>query len=291
MCSASCAEEHSTEGWPVHAASPKMVLVSDAGVTPTQTPRAPGRIGSDVAVVLLAGVLYIAGVAFRPWLLPHLFGVPAAIDARQLAENGLLDTVANTLLKLPSLVVIIAAAARGAVLRRALTEYRGGFIAITVITTHVLSLALNAFGLWIFTWRLPTTGGALYARALVASEQWASLVIWVLGIVVMVPLIEEVVFRYGVLRYALAVTGSRSLAVLTSSAAFALGHLILTPIRSTDIHTAAWLFAGSLVLGSIALRAHGGLSLCLAAHSTRNATEALTLFMAISLGAGDSGPQ
>lgn len=252
---------------------------------PATTPA--GEADRTPHLVLLAGALYVAAIFGRDWVL-RAFGIPSEVSSDYLWHSGTLHVVANFALRAPALLVIgiIWFRRPSSRLRASLSIESAQTMAWTVAVTVAVTFLLNLFGFWPFTWRWASDQTRLYLGALVASAQWFALLVWVLTAVIVGPLIEELVFRFGVLQAVRDWTGSSAKAVIVSSAVFALGHLGYLPPDFAHLVNAAWLFAASLVLGSITLRLRGWLGVSLAAHAARNSLEVSLLFLLGNPGVG-----
>lgn len=230
--------------------------------------------------MLVAGVLYVVPILLRDWILGSL-GVPSAASSDYLSRFGTLHVLATLALRVPALMMIGVVLMRHphSRLRASLEGERASTVTWTVTVTVVLSLLLNLFGLWPFMWRWVNNPTQAYVGMLVSSANWLAISLWVLTGVLIGPLIEEIVFRFGVLQTVRDWVGSGALAVTASSATFALGHLGYVPPDFPHIVNAAWLFGASLVTGSITLRMAGRLGVSLAAHAARNGLEVSLLFL------------
>lgn len=150
--------------------------------------------------------------------------------------------------------------------------------------TVLLSLILNATRLWPFTWRWRTNGSVAKFAILARDAQLAAIALWAIHVVLLVPEIEKILFRFGVLSYFTSVTGKSWIGVLISAALFSNGHLGACPIwrpAAAHANNSAWLFMASIVLGLVVVRRRGTLGLAIAIHVPRNATE----FASTALGA------
>jgi membrane protease YdiL (CAAX protease family) len=106
-------------------------------------------------------------------------------------------------------------------------------------------------------------------------------VIVVFGIVN--PLIEEVVFRFGVLSVIRDRTGSDAAAVAGSALLFSAVHFgpsfQFTPVLAAH---GVLLFIFALLLGTITTRRYGRIGMAVAAHVGRNLAEQVLLFAAVA---------
>jgi membrane protease YdiL (CAAX protease family) len=104
--------------------------------------------------------------------------------------------------------------------------------------------------------------------------------------IVLVPLFEEWIFRFGLLQVLLRISAGPRLAVLFSSLVFAVLHLRRGGSWTTDFTTlrhAVWLFAFSIVLAHQTLRRGGNPTQAVVAHCSYNAVSWLLLtFVAVA---------
>jgi membrane protease YdiL (CAAX protease family) len=232
-----------------------------------------------LALLLFAAVLYIGVVPFRDWIVAYLVPVSGTGHDQSLGTDDLHRQIASLSLKLPALCVIwFEYARRDSLTKQALRGPRRSVVA-ALATTVACSLIMNAANLWPFTWRWPTNGIAAYAVTLAQSGQWFTVVIWGVTGVIIVPFIEEVVFRISILRLATIVTGTPVAGVIISSALFAAGHLGNNALRpsTASLVNSAWLFTASLALGYLTVKNGGSIRVAVIAHSARNGLEFLTL--------------
>jgi membrane protease YdiL (CAAX protease family) len=147
-----------------------------------------------------------------------------------------------------------------------------------------VSFALNAVNLWPFTWRWAGDPSAAYIGALVENHSWLAIGIWAGIVAVITPIIEEVVFRFGVLRVVARYTRSPWMGILGSSLLFGVAHLGYWPIWYPDLQhlvNASWLVVFSVLLGWVTLRRQGNITLAIAVHSARNTLELGLLIAAL----------
>ncbi len=166
-------------------------------------------------------------------------------------------------------------------LRQQFSGHRRSQIVMAVAVTCVVVIVLNAVGLRRFSWRWPSSTTPSFVHALADTGQWSAIGIWLATFVVAVPVTEEVVFRFGLLRLLQVLSGSSRLAALGSSILFGAAHLLRSSLTQFDITNALWLVLGSLVLARIALRRPGGLVLCVTAHVVLNALETAILIVVV----------
>jgi hypothetical protein len=236
------------------------------------------------ALILISGCLYVCTVLFQDFALVRLFGVYPSGSATYVRNHALQAQAASLALQLPSLLLLLVASSTliGRALRAALRIPSLRVIGLTSLITILISLGLNATAAWPFTWRWKSSGAASYAYILLSSKQWLTVGLWAASGIVVTPLVEEVLIRFGLLRALLRTTRSRVISIIGSSAVFAVGHLG-SPVWAPDVAhftNASWLFGVSLCLGYVTLRMQGNIVIPLAAHITRNALELVSLFAA-----------
>lgn len=236
-----------------------------------------GNDGRGLVLLISAGVLYVGASLFRDWFLNHVFPVPTMGHTLD-ASSDLYRQLASLGLKLPALFVIALEWVRhDSLTRRSFNGSRAGIVA-SLIVTVVLSLILNAIALWPFTWRWTNNGIAIYAVTLVRDSHWFTLVTWGVAGVLVVPFVEEIIFRIGILRLATRLTGRPAVGVMISASLFAAGHLgnVVHPTTSSLVNS-AWLFVASIVIGHLTVKNDGRIQIALTVHFARNALEFLTL--------------
>jgi len=237
-------------------------------------------------LMLAAGALYFGAILFRDWILGVL-GIPSVASPDYVRQFAAVHVLASFALRVPALAVILFIFVRypGSRLRASLAPEPARVVMWTIVVTVAVTFLLNLFGVWPFMWRWASDSTSTYAGILVSSERWFAILLWMVTAVVIGPVIEELVFRFGVLQSVRDWTGSLRKAVISSSAVFALGHLGYLPPDLPHTVNASWLFAASLLLGWITLRRSGRLGVTLTAHATRNALEQVLLFLLARPGA------
>ncbi len=235
-----------------------------------------------------ATLLYLGAVVFRDYLLVRCLGIPSTLTSEYFAQSASTYFGANVLLRLPALLVIgllLVQRRAGDGLRRALRPSKRDPLVGTVATVLVLSFLLNGLGLWPFSWRWPSDSTARIAHEVVSAGAWVALGWWIVLAAIATPIIEEIIFRYWLLKAVARTTRSARLAIGVSSLLFGVAHLGYWPIWHPDVQhltNAAWLFAGSVALGHLTVRADGRLGVALAAHMTRNGCEVAVLLWAVT---------
>lgn len=234
----------------------------------------------------LAVSLYVVLAMFRQQVVFVFLGersttapVPTIANALaiQAVQCGLLSVIASILI-----VSIRVSRKPGMPSRR--TNLRT--LVVVLVFTTVISLLLNALSLWPFTWRWGNSGVAQYMGLLVEQKRTAAIILWALNGTLLVPIIEETIFRFWLLRLLTRWSNSPLFAIGASSLLFALLHLG-NPFALPDrfhLTNAAWLFSFSLLAGHMTVRSKGSIGPALAMHCGRNTLELATLAFSVTLG-------
>lgn len=218
----------------------------------------------------LAGLCYCAGAIGLRMFFGGWLGILAqgAIHARQFAWAALVQQVPTLLASVPVGFVLF----RSRALRRiAFGRFSGvRSLVVSSMAYFLLFIYLDGVGAWPFFWRWREFEALTYMAAVIDARKWDGLLINAVSSLLLIPLVEEVVFRGGVLRWVRRVTGSASFAVVASAIAFGAAHWGNTPGAKIN---ALWLTGLSIVLGRQALRHPRTLAPCAATHATRNAAD------------------
>jgi membrane protease YdiL (CAAX protease family) len=234
-------------------------------------------------VAVLAGVLYLLPLFWREHIL-HALGISYTWSPPHLAETLRLQVLALAMLRLPAFACVLWLALRpgGGALWRSLRPATLRETVRGIGLTLLLSVALNALNLWPFSWRWHEDTAATYLGAFLTVNDWLLIAIWAALFIVVTPVVEESVFRFGILRSLLRHTRSTRAAVLGSSLLFGLAHLGYLPLPDLQhAVNACWLFLFSLLLGWLTIQRAGNISIALIAHAARNAVELTLLLVAI----------
>lgn len=142
----------------------------------------------------------------------------------------------------------------------------------------------HASSAWPFVWTWPGSQHLAVARALAEDRAWAAMGGWVLVNCVMIPIVEETIFRGWLLRLVRKKTDSEIAAVVCSSLLFGMAHLAW--FGRSDLAlvvNASWLALASVPVAHAVART-GRCEYAVAAHSGRNLAELvyLALFLARS---------
>lgn len=146
-------------------------------------------------------------------------------------------------------------------------------VIIAVLAVTLIALACRWFGFGPLS-QPEEAPARLYAASLITGSEWLALALWFLTGSIVIPFIEEVLFRFALLRTITVAIRSSTLAIFITAAAFALLHIgrLSSPrtvgTGSLDIML---LFVLSIVLGAYA-RSHGrALVVPVIAHAVFNA--------------------
>ena len=235
---------------------------------------------SSLRLLLVAGALYLTAVVLKQ---PLMANVAEVFSDSPPPTSAAWPIAWLLVLLVPLSVLGIAMLSKDGTVRKSFRGRWRSTVAIAV-TAALVSLTLNALTLWPFTWRWPATGTTDYARLLVSAGSVWAMVAWCVTGVVVIPLIEEAIFRVGLLRVLISLFRSEWLGVAGSSLVFSFLHLgTLSPLPDLPhAVNAAWLFAASWIIGHLTVRAGGSIQPGLAAHATRNALEITLLLVSIT---------
>lgn len=225
---------------------------------------------------LAAGAVYVAAIFFGEPIQLYVFRVPLHAAFADLPTVALSQQLVSLALRMPAALIIAVelCSIPAGPLRTALRLPSLRTVAMASAATIAISVFLNAIDVWPFDWRWTTDQSGVYTRALFTLHLWVAFVFWGVNLVVVTPVLEEIVFRFGVLRYLRAVTSSSATAVVGSSLLFAALHLGHWPAQFADnqhLVNAAGVGAGSLALAHITLRHDGRIGIAMISHASRNA--------------------
>jgi len=245
----------------------------------------PASTADRISLMLLlgAGACYLAvTIAKQPILVALIGGLGAADGETILSKHALRVQLLSLALLLPAVLLLGLDTGRPRSLVRASLKVHRRLFVFGFVVALAVSFVLNALGAWPFTWRWPGSTATPYARVLLEHSQFSAICIWAVTSVLIIPVLEEAVFRVGVLRGLAAWTGSPRLAIIASSLLFGTLHLG-TFWRPDTAHlvNSFWIFAASLVVGHTTVRDAGNASVALGSHVARNAIEFTLLFVAI----------
>jgi len=249
------------------------------------TPEIARKVKLDEWLAVLVGVAYIVPIVLREYAL-HALGVPQLPGKYYLQQHAGYLALALLSLRLPACMLLVLAWSfrREGTLREALRPRNWSMLRSLLLATVGVSVLLNALGAWPYSWRWSSNTTADFAGTLIRNGSWAPLLIWLILHVLVTPILEEVVFRFGVLRVVERKTGSAKAGIAVSSLLFGAAHLGYWPVWRTDqqhLVNSVWLTGFSLLLGWLTVKHDGNLTLAIAAHATRNGVELSMLVVSI----------
>jgi membrane protease YdiL (CAAX protease family) len=268
---------------------------------PGHLPQAVGRSvkpSREVYRVLVVGAVWLIAVVFDQYTVRFLAGPPTA-SLVTLKAHGASITLALTATRLfgLALVLLLIRVKSNVELRaslrpkasqdhaiqipkRRVPSWRAdahrsppfGWLAAIFVITAICSTLLNNFDVYPFPWRWQYDQSVGFVRAYAETGHALALVFLLLVSAVASPIIEEVIFRFGLLRAIRAWSGSSIVAVLGTALVFGAAHLGYPFWRPTvgDIHNACGAAGLGLVLGTVVVRSNGRLTGAIAIHSANN---------------------
>ena len=147
----------------------------------------------------------------------------------------------------------------------------------------VLFICLAGLHLWPWTWQWPPNTALIVAKSLETGGQYIALLYWYLSNCLIVPVVEEVGFRFGVVRTIVGIGGSPALAIAASAILFGVAHLggTLHPDRAHLVNS-AWMLVFGGVTAAMFVRNSWELDTPIAAHVCRNTVEFVALLHSLS---------
>ena len=238
-----------------------------------------------VALAIALGAVYIGLVTIDPTVVHAIWGSPSVLaSAGELSARGarlVLALCATRGMALLCTIVLVAMTRRRA-LGLALTGRSAGALIATGLGALVLAVFLNRSGVWPFAWRWQYQSTTLFVRSLWSGGHSAALMLWIGLYALGVPLIEEIVFRFGVLRLTTYVTRSALFGVILSAVAFGAVHLGYPFWRPDLAHL--WNAIGAsglgLLLGTITIKDRGRIGMAVAIHCGVNVAASVGLLVA-----------
>lgn len=144
------------------------------------------------------------------------------------------------------------------------------------------SVVLVLLGLWPWEFNRPGSDVGDLTAAFVRSHLWLPIALHVISAAIVVPVCEEIAFRFGLLQTLLARGLSRGTALVLSSVVFGLAHWgalnVLEPWALRRVLFATLL---GLVGGYLTLRDGGSVGRAIAIHAARNGMEAAFLVVTV----------
>jgi hypothetical protein len=246
------------------------------GCTPTK-----GRYrATEFQILFVIALSYFVGAWWGDRILIEV-GMPTLRTAYDVSYFGALSVVRQMLPFGPSVFLAVVGARRFS-WRARLGQCRiHGYrtLVVSLLVSALASWILDHWGIWPWHWRLDLQSNLLFVGSLLSGKQYAALVMWALSIGVMLPVLEELIFRFGILQYIRHKTGSTKVAVMLSAGLFSVAHLGPgVPLSADNIRNALGALGFGLIVGYIAgsggspsLRAAAG------AHIGRSLLEVCTL--------------
>jgi membrane protease YdiL (CAAX protease family) len=237
------------------------------------------RLDADIRLVLGVGLVYIAFINLREWLIQSVAGYPLPLTSDYVAQHGTPIMLARFALELSILILLAAIwgrAPKGA-LRAALRSDTAATTAGVATATAIVLFVLNNLDIWPFTWRWEGDSARPFVFALVEGGQHIGVLLWCTIVAVVIPLVEEVLFRFGVLRWASRWLGSNAAGVVLSSLLFGAIHTGPLPPNRAHLTQALGSFGFAVVLSIMTVRNNGRIASAVAAHITKNSLEVATL--------------
>jgi hypothetical protein len=150
---------------------------------------------------LIVGALYLGAVSINQYVIITLLGsLQASQEYVDLHAGAVVFATSLTHLLGVSAAAILILSAGDGTLRSALHRPRLLLLLSIALATAISSLLLNGTGVWPFAWRWEFDSNVALVRALITGRHIIALVYW-LGLYGLgVPILEEVIFRFGILR-------------------------------------------------------------------------------------------
>lgn len=233
-----------------------------------------------IALALGVGLLYLLASWFSPQLVGS-FGVPYFASDEYLASHSTRHVSAVALLRLPALTLLAVGLfhPRAGALRAALRDSAAAVV-VAVVTAATATWLLDALHLWPWVWRSPGAPGRGYASLLMSQKNAVGLAVYFATWALANPLLEEVLFRFGVLRLISRVSRRPAAAIGASALAFSAAHFAggFPPSKGAVMH-AVGLFVMGVVLAALARWRQGRIAIPVAVHGARNGLEFVTMLI------------
>ena len=222
----------------------------------------------DVIAGALVGVFYVVGAWWEfEWVSLLRAG---ALPTIQDAQNSALAVFAVQAAVYAPVVVLLAGAllfrSSGAI-RASLTHPKWRPMALAALAGAAIGVLLDQSLLWPWIWRFSKSSSIALAQALWIGDQWLAIVLWLFVWALLVPLIEEIVFRGWLLQVVLRMSRFQAVGVTVSALAFGLLHIGPT-VHPTGagLRNAVFAILFSLIAGATVVRRAGHLDVAVALH-------------------------
>lgn len=250
--------------------------IRDPETTPARERRTP--VNHEIVICTCLILVLVALLALQRYLLVRP-DVRTSVDRLQMSTDALqivLILFASPIVAAFIVVMLVARSQRRAgPLAQALKVDPLPF-AFCFIVSAIVSAVLSYASIWPWSFASPLSHSREISSFIVNYHQSAAGLVWVIVATLMVPLLEEVLYRFGLLRWLEHLTGSALVAVAGSSIVFGAAHFsFVDPFgRRNAIFTCLMGLASSLLVK----RTGGNLTCAVAIHSGRNMMEVFLLF-------------
>jgi len=236
----------------------------------------------DPEIALLIGLVYFLSMIILPPLMQAM-GVPQFPTAEYLADRGTVHALSIAFTGFPALAFLLLYLrfADAEFLKLQLSGENHRVLGAVFLGSLILFVFLDNVGVLPFTWRTMENGSLQYARILVDTRAVLGVVILGVSGVLITPVIEEAVFRFGVIQWTLRRTHAWSVSVGLSAVLFGLAHT--TPFSQHNSRLAAETFAFGLFTGWCVFKRQGRIGIPIALHAAKNAAEFVGLIAAANL--------
>jgi membrane protease YdiL (CAAX protease family) len=236
-----------------------------------------------IALAIGVGLLYLVSSWFSPQIV-GLFGVPFYASDEYLRLHSTSHVFALALLRLPACLLLAAGSA--SVLARPLLASLADHwrpCAAAALASCFTAWILDALHIWPWIWRTPGSPGLGYVELLWQEKDVEGLGIYISIWVVANPFLEEVLFRFGILRILNKITRRPRVAAVGSAVAFAIAHFGSgIPSAKSEIVHAVGLFTMGLVLALLTQWRQGRLGVAISVHCARNGLEFISMLLSIA---------
>lgn len=218
----------------------------------------------------------------RTAIVAELFNISFPLTFHGLSESPVRVQFALMSWQIVSAVVFGVVCLRCKTLREA-----GGTLEVRPLTAWFFlgmsaAFALNALNVWPFSFRWAEDSSLQYLSNLHQVRSIASLMLFAVSAIILTPVLEEIVFRFWVLRWSLRL-GSRWLGIVASAGLFALVHTpnVQSIFEPRTTNATFWTFALGCALAAITIRNHGRIATSISVHAGVNAAWIIAATIAI----------